>query len=72
MSEAYIRDHYGVPARVGVRVTVDGAPGVITGFDQASLLVHLDGDAHPVKAHPTWRVEYHPAVPAVQTCGGGR
>ena len=67
MSESYIRDHYGVPAEAGMRVTVDGDPGVITGFDQASLLVLLDGAASPVKAHPTWRVEYHP-----EQAGGGR
>jgi hypothetical protein len=46
---AYVRHFYGVPAEKGMRVVVDGKPGVIAGFD---------GYAEPVRCHPTWRVQY--------------
>lgn len=52
----WVRQHYGVPARVGMRVTVDGDHGNIVGFG-SGLLVLLDGKLVP--AHPTWRVVYH-------------
>ncbi|MDT0305085.1 hypothetical protein [Streptomonospora wellingtoniae] len=58
MSAAYVRRTYSVPAKRGMRVTVDGQPGVITSFRGGQLNVRLDGQRHPVPAHPTWRVEY--------------
>lgn len=52
----WVRMHYGVPAQVGMRVTVDGQHGNLIGFG-SGLLVLLDGKLAP--AHPTWRVVYH-------------
>lgn len=60
MGMAYVRSQYGVPAKRGMRVTVDGRSGTITSADHA-LRVRFDGERHPVSAHPTWRVEYHSA-----------
>lgn len=54
----YVRSHYKVPAHVDGRVTVDGRPGVITGFQAARLLVRFDGESESVPVHPTWRVTY--------------
>lgn len=54
----YIRDYYGVPAKRGGRVEVDGKPGRICGARGASLSVRFDGDKRSDKAHPTWRVTY--------------
>jgi hypothetical protein len=59
----YVRDYYGVPAKRGMRVEIDGKGGVITGFDGAHLRVRLDGEKHSVNAHPTWRVTYEGAKP---------
>jgi hypothetical protein len=63
MSYEYIRRAYGVPAQVGMRVKVDGRPGVLIQHTshQHYLRVRFDGAAHDVNAHPTWRVEYQPA-----------
>lgn len=58
MSAEYVRRTYGVPAKRGGRVIVDGREGVITSFRGAVLMVRLDGEARPVPAHPTWRVQY--------------
>src|SRR5690606_12323982 len=70
MTMQRIRDHYGVPARRGMRVTVDGRPGVITSAERGGTLrlrVRLDGERRPVIAHPSWRVTYLPCV----MCGVG-
>lgn len=60
-SAEYVRRYYGVPAKRGMKVAVDGNPGRITGFRDAHLLVRFDGDRHPSPCHPTWRVDYQPA-----------
>ena len=57
MSMQWVRDYYGVPARRGMRVRVDGRPGVITGATH-HLRVRFDGDRRSLYCHPTWRVEY--------------
>jgi hypothetical protein len=59
MSGAYVRSYYRVPAHRGGRVTIDGRPGVITGFTTQYLRVQFDGETEPVSAHPAWRVTYH-------------
>lgn len=61
----YVRTTYGVPAKRGGRVTVDGRPGVITGFRHGKLRVRFVGLRYAIPAHPTWRVEYldAPAAP---------
>ena len=61
MSAQYVRDYYNVPAKRGMRVTVDGRSGVITGFRNQYILVRFD--LYPRSGtwacHPTWRVTYH-------------
>ncbi|PRX90665.1 hypothetical protein [Allonocardiopsis opalescens] len=58
MSAEYVRSYYKVPAARGMRVCVDGRPGVIAGFSGAHLKVRFDGDRVSKCCHPTWRVEY--------------
>jgi hypothetical protein len=53
---------YGVPARVGMRVTVHGKHGkLVRGLPGQLHYIHVkfDGKKHSVPAHPTDRVEYH-------------
>lgn len=60
MSCEYVREHYGVPAVVGRRVTVYGKPGIIAADRGHYIGVNFD-DAKPghiVNAHPTDGVEY--------------
>lgn len=63
MSMAYIRRHYGVPAKRGVRVIANGRPGTITSADGARLRVRLAGDTRSTVHHPTWRMQYPEAAP---------
>lgn len=51
----YVRDTYGVPARVGMHVTLDKKPGVIKGGSNY-VSVLLAGDKKPVNVHPTARL----------------
>lgn len=60
MSMDYIRSYYQVPAKKGMRVVVDGKPGVVTGACGASLRIRLDGEKHSAPWHPTWRIDYGP------------
>ncbi|GAA2773820.1 hypothetical protein GCM10010470_01990 [Saccharopolyspora taberi] len=57
-SAEYVRRYYGVPAKQGMSVRVDGQSGRITGFRDAHLLVRFDGESRSTPCHPTWRVEY--------------
>lgn len=59
MTMAYIRKFYDVPAKRGMRVTVNGWPGTITGSDGAYIKVRYDGGSVSHPCHPTWRVEYN-------------
>lgn len=52
----WVREHYGVPAQVGMLVTVDGESGNIIGFD-SGLRILLD-TRKITFAHPTWRMVY--------------
>jgi hypothetical protein len=56
----YVRRVYGVPAKRGLRVTVDGKPGVITRAKGQYIMVRFDGRKFPLPCHPTWRVDYAP------------
>jgi hypothetical protein len=58
MSASYVRDYYRVPAKRGMRVTVDGKPGVIVSFPDQYLGVRFDGEKRTIRCHPTWRVNY--------------
>lgn len=59
MSAVYVRRYYGVPAKRGMRVTVDGHPGTIASFRSAYIMVRFDGHKNSKPCHPTWRVTYH-------------
>jgi len=56
----YVRKNYNVPARVGMRVTVNGKPGIIAEDRGHHIGVNFDSDkpGHVLPAHPTWKVEY--------------
>ena len=58
----YIRRFYGVPAKRGGRVLVNGWPGTITGSRDAYIRVRLDGSQVSRSYHPTWRVTYIPML----------
>lgn len=58
----YVRRYYGVDARRGMRVAVDGRPGVLTTGAGHYIRVRFDGERHSVPCHPTWRVDYAPAL----------
>lgn len=73
MSAAYVRRMYGVPARRGMRVTVDGGryQGEIVSFPDAYLGVRLDGEKTTSRFHPTWRITYHVAPGRDVSYGAG-
>ena len=48
----YVRTSYGVPARLGMHVTYEKAPGVIKGGSNY-VSVLLAGQKSPVNIHPT-------------------
>lgn len=59
----YIREHYQVPARVGVRIRFDYPEGKIqwgkiVGSSDAYLLVDFGDRRGPKVLHPTWKVTY--------------
>lgn len=62
MAYDYIRRAYGVDAKVGQRVTVDGRPGMIMKppGDPHRLHVKFDDSPFVTQAHPTWEVDYSP------------
>jgi hypothetical protein len=57
MALVYIRDRYRVPARRGMRVTVNGHLGTIQGARGPRLWVQFD-DGYSLSCHPTWGVVY--------------
>lgn len=61
MSAKYVRDYYGVPAKVGMKVEMDGKPGVIVSFPEQYVGVRFDGERRTSRCHPTWRMTYHHA-----------
>jgi len=58
MTMAWIRQHYGVPAKRGMVVKVDGKEGRITAAKHGYIMVRFDNRGFSVPCHPTWRVEY--------------
>jgi hypothetical protein len=62
MSMQYIRDTYGVPAKVGGRVTYTypDVPrhGTITGSRNGKLRIRMDGQTQSLIYHPTWMLVY--------------
>ena len=69
MSATYVREHYRVPAKRGGRIRYRGSPGIpategtIVGFRGQYLRVRLDGHKRVLSFHPTWMIDYLPAVP---------
>lgn len=55
-----IRAQYSVPAKRGMRVTVEGRSGVITGTTRGPMYIRVrfDGNKFSSPCHPTWEVEY--------------
>jgi len=65
MNLAWIRKHYKVPAKRGMRVRYTGKTGTvqlgtITAARQGYLQVRLDGERKAKSYHPTWEIEYLP------------
>jgi hypothetical protein len=58
MSAQYVRTYYGVPAKRGMRIAIQGKPATIVGFSGAHLRLRVDGEKHIVNAHPTWEITY--------------
>jgi hypothetical protein len=56
----YAKSHYGVPADIGRRVTVNGQPGVIAADRGHYIGVNFDSDrpGQISNCHPTWKVHY--------------
>ena len=56
----YIREHYQVPAKIGMKIKFQGREGEIIASIKLAhyLTVRLLGDTYPVYLHPTWEVEY--------------
>lgn len=56
---SYLRNNYGVPAKIGGRIRFDhdGREGTIVGGD-SRLLVRFDGEKKVTRLHPTWKIEY--------------
>jgi len=57
MSAEWVREHYHVPAKRGMRVRVDGREGVIVSCSHY-IHVRFNGDRQSTPCHPTWEVEY--------------
>jgi len=54
----YIRKHYNVPAKVGMRVKTEKGKGYIVGSCNAYLRIRLDGEKKSRVFHPTYKIEY--------------
>lgn len=54
----YLRTGRGMAwVRLGMRVEIDGKPGVIVGGDDC-LVVRFDGEKSENRAHPFWNTRY--------------
>ena len=58
----WIRRHYDVPARHGMRIEYDGQPATITGAGGGHLRFRIDSEKRTTAGHPCYRIVY-PAVP---------
>jgi len=55
----YIRKHYNVPAKVGMRVKTEKGIGYIVGSATGGdLRVRLNGETKSRLFHPTYKIEY--------------
>jgi hypothetical protein len=51
-SLSYIREYYGVPARVGARILYGDRLGGVVGAQNAHVLIQLDGETTARPYHP--------------------
>jgi len=58
MSLKYIRTHYGVPAKKGMKVIFNGQSGHITGAKGAHLRIRFEEEKDRRTFHPTWEMWY--------------
>ena len=58
MSMKYIREHYNVPAKRGMKVNAQGHNGVIVGSRGPYLRIRIEGEKNVLSFHPTWEMEY--------------
>lgn len=75
MNCEYVREHYGVPACIGRRVTVYGEPGIIVADHGNYIGVNFDHDkpSRVLNAHPTDGVVYlEMGVPRKMSRGAAR
>ena len=54
----YIREQYGVPAKIGMKVVAQGRDGTIVGARCEYIRVKIDGEKNVLLFHPTWEMEY--------------
>jgi len=54
----YIRKHYNVPAKVGMRVITEKGVGYIVGSCNARLRIRLNGEKKSRVFHPTYKIGY--------------
>ena len=58
-SLSYPREMYGIPAKAGGRIEVDGHGATILYGDGQYLIVKFDAESdYEARIHPTWRVRY--------------
>jgi hypothetical protein len=69
VSAEYVRRFYGVPAKRGQRVTVEGRPGIVASFPGQYIGVRFDGEKSTTRCHPTWEVDYSPASQPIEGRG---
>lgn len=58
MSMKWIRDHYKVPAKRGMKVIAQGQRGTIVGSKNEYLRIRIEGEKNILSFHPTWEMEY--------------
>lgn len=58
MSLEYVRETYGVPAKIGMRVTVYGKPAIIAADRGNYIGIRFDGEKQIKNAHPVDGVVY--------------
>jgi len=54
----WIRRHYNVPAKRGMKVIAQGRKGIIVGSKGEYLRVRVEGEKNTISFHPEWEMEY--------------
>lgn len=58
MSLKYIREHYKVPAKRGLKVIAQGQNGIIVAARGTYLRIRIQGEKNILSFHPTWKIKY--------------